>query len=420
MERGLQSYVIIGAGEAGVAAAAAMRDFGFRGRIILISGEDALPYERPPLSKDAIVDPDHRPTLIRPRAWYAEREIDLRLGSIVSAIDRPTRRVRMEIREKPSEWVSYDRLLLATGSRVRRLPYDGVHYLRDWRDAEPIRIKLPQATRVVVIGGGVIGLELASSMLIKGAGVAVIETASMLMGRALAPPVSEWLGARHTEAGTALRLGTSVVGIDSSLGGHRVVTASGEELDADLVLAGVGVSPETRLAEGLGCVVDDGIVVDEHGRTTVEGIFAAGEVARFPHPLYGRHMRLEAWQHAGRHGWHVGRAMAGSDGQAYDAIPWFWTDQLGINLQVTGLASLADRTIWRGKGAQRTALHLAGDRLVGATTIDNGRDIRPATRLIAQGWAGAIEALMNETTSFAEVARSLLATGSQSGATSPL
>jgi 3-phenylpropionate/trans-cinnamate dioxygenase ferredoxin reductase subunit len=419
MERGLQNYIIVGAGEAGVAAAAALRDVGFRGRIVLISGEDAYPYERPPVSKDAIVNPDHRPTLIRPPHWYAEREIDLRLGSIVSTIDRQRRGVRLETTGQSSEWVDFDRLLLATGSRVRRLPYEAIHYLRDWRDAEVIRFKLPQAGRVVIIGGGVIGMELASSLIAKGAEVTVIETASMLMGRALAPPISEWLTARHVEAGTVLRLGTSVAEIESRAGRHRAVMASGEEVDCDLVLAGIGVFPETRLAEELGCAIDDGIVVDGEGRTTVEGVFAAGEVAYFPHPLYNRSMRLEAWQHAGRHGWHVGRAMAGADGLAYDAVPWFWTDQLGVNVQVAGIASLADRTLWRGRGDQRTALHFAKDRLVGATTIDNGRDIRPATRLIAQRWSGMTDALTDEATSFAEIARSLLANGEgQSGATS--
>lgn len=379
------NYVIIGAGEAGIAAAGAIRAKADDARIRLVTDEEGLPYERPPLSKDVLLR-ETAPTLLRPASWYEENSIELIRGR-ANAVSPGEHVVRIDSDAASEHYLPYERLLIATGASARRLPYAGVLYLRTWQDAMAIRARLRKPGKVVVIGGGVIGLELASTAKALGHEVVVLELGTRLMARALAPDLSSWLQARHVECGIDIRLGVRIARIDMIDQHHVVTLEDASTLTADLVIAGIGAAPETGLAQSAGCAVQDGIMVDAQGRTSIEDIFAAGDGARFFHPVIDGHIRLEAWQHAGRHGAHVGEVMTG-EAQDYSCTPWFWTDQQGVNLQVAGFAAESDKTVWRGDGPKKSAFHFLADRLVAASTIDNGRDMRPAIQLIEAGWTG--------------------------------
>lgn len=404
-----RAVVIVGAGEAGVAAASAIRESGDHRRIILISEEPHLPYERPPLSKEALTDEIPALKTIRPAPWFKEQSIDLRLGWRVQFIDPARRSLVLETGGRAEE-LFYDQLLLATGARVRTMTDApaGVCYLRTHEDSVALRSRLSQAQRLLVIGGGVIGLEVASSARHMGKEVVVLDMAPRLMARALAPDVSDVIAELHRDGGVDIRLNAGSIDLRQTAQGMRAILGDGTVYDGDLVAAGIGVIPNTELAAQAGCALENGILVDETGQTSVPGIYAAGDAAAFPHPVFDRHVRVEAWQHARRHGAHVGRAMAGTPA-SYSEVPWFWTDQHGVNVQVAGLAADCDRTLWRGAGPARTALHFSGNRLVAATTLNNGRDMRPVTNLIAAGWHGNPQALLDASTPLGKLAARLLA-----------
>lgn len=404
-----RALVIVGAGETGMAAASAIRESGDKRRIILISEEPHLPYERPPLSKEALIDELPALKLIRPASWFDEQLIELRLGSRVVSINPERRAIVLETGGTAQD-LPYDKLLLATGARVRRLanaPAD-VYYLRTHEDSIALRTRLAEAHRLVVIGGGVIGLEVASSARHLGKEVVVLDVAPRLMARALAPEISEVLAQLHRDSGIDVRLGVGSIDVQRTDRGMHVTLADSTDFNCDLVVAGIGVIPNTEIAAQAGCALENGILVDAFGQTSVPGIFAAGDAAAFSHPLFNRQIRIEAWQHARRHGAHVGRAMAGNFAP-YTEVPWFWTDQHGINVQVAGLASECDLTLWRGAGSARTAFHFSSGRLVAATSLNNGRDIRPATNLIAAGWQGDPHALLDTTVPLGKLATRLLA-----------
>jgi 3-phenylpropionate/trans-cinnamate dioxygenase ferredoxin reductase component len=375
----LITNIIVGAGQAGAHAAIAMRDAGFTGRIVLVGDEPHHPHERPPLSKAMLTEAvEPPPSHFHDAARYAERSIELRLGTAAESIDRMSQRVRL----RDGSTLPYDKLLLATGGRARRLRIPGAEnilYLRTLEDARRLRPLLVPGARVVCIGAGVIGLEIASSARQRGCEVTVIEAADTAMGRTLTPNFARYLEARHRDAGVALHFGAKVQCIE---GGQ--VICDGTAIKADLVVAGVGMERNTELAEAAGLTLDGGIVVDEFGRTEDANIYAAGDVAAFWHPVLLRRMRLESWRHAQNHGIAVGRAMAGQ-AAPYDDIPWFWTDQHGVNLQFAGLAELAAATVMRGtmNDAAFAGFHLDGeDRVVAATGVNAPRDIRAAQSMI--------------------------------------
>lgn len=386
---------IVGAGEAGVAAAAALREAGFRGRVLLLCEEPDLPYQRPPLSKEVLLGTVKRAPAIRPAEWYANQSVELRLGTRVLAVDARARELVIENGQgRTTE--RFNQLLIATGGRVRELPGNGaeIHYLRKAADSVRLATTLNAARSVVVVGGGVIGLEVASAARALGKAVTVIDVAPRLMARALDPSISDLLLAKHRAAGIDVVLEVGRVEVEAYREGKRVRLGDGRVLTCDTIVAGIGITPNVELGATAGCTVDNGIVVDGKGRTSIEGIFAAGDVASFHHPHFQRGIRVEAWRHAGRHGAHVARAMIGT-GTDYREVPWFWTDQLGVNIQVAGLPVPSDLTVWRGARARGTAFHFLDGRLVAATTIDNGRDMRPATRLIAAGWRGEPQRLVD-------------------------
>ncbi len=377
-------HAIVGAGQAGGWAAIAMRQAGFSGRIVLIGEEPWRPYERPPLSKAMLKEAEEPPVqYFHDATRYTEQGIELRLGTRVEALEPAAQRITLG----NGEVVGYDRLLIATGGRARRLNVPGAEravVLRTLDDARALRARLAAARRVICIGAGVIGLEIAASAHARGCAVTVLEAAPAPMGRCVSPEGARFVMQLHERAGVHLRFDVAIEAIEPGPGASaRVLCAGGDLFAADLVIAGVGMERNLALAADAGLAIEGGIAVDELGRTSAPGIFAAGDVAAFIHPFYGRRLRLESWRHAQNHGIAVGRAMSG-DPVPYDDVPWFWTEQHGVNLQVAGLPAEAARTIVRvDQPTCFVAVHLAADDSVVAVTAANSpRDVRPGTALI--------------------------------------
>jgi 3-phenylpropionate/trans-cinnamate dioxygenase ferredoxin reductase subunit len=305
------------------------------------------------------------------------------------AIDRPARLVRLQ----DGRDIPYERLLLATGARARRLAVPGAEhalYLRSFSDALALRVCLEPGARLVVIGGGFIGLEVAASAVERGASVTVIEALPRLLSRGVPAAISERVRARHEGAGgVAFHLGAGVERIEAAGADLRIALTSGTRLACDAVVAGIGAVPETSLAERAGLALENGIAVDATLATSDPDIFAAGDCCSFPHPLYGgRRIRLEAWRNAQDQGAAAARGLLGT-GDAYAAVPWFWSDQYDETLQIAGLPDAGSTTVERDAGhGARLFFHLAEDgRLVAASGVGENsaiaRDIRLAEMLIA-------------------------------------
>lgn len=385
-----ERIVIIGAGEAGARAAMALRENGFTGSVTLIGDEPHLPYERPPLSKavlNAVDDP--APAFILSEATLTEHDITLMRGAVVTAIDRAAHSVTTS----DGAVLAYDRLLLATGARPRRLALpgaDGVLYLRSFADALALRSHLTPERRIVLIGGGFIGLELAAAARMRGCAVTVIEMAPRLLGRAVPEAIAAEVARRHAAEGVRLILGAGIEAIEAGAGGAAIRLTQGETIACDGIIAGIGAIPETALAEAAGLAIDNGIKADEHLRSSDADIFAAGDCCSFPLALYGgRRVRLEAWRNAQDQGNHAARALLGAT-EPYAAVPWFWSDQYDATLQIAGLPDEGTQTVRRDIGEDCHMLfHLAPDnRLVAASAFGpNGRiakDVRIAEMLIGR------------------------------------
>lgn len=381
---GSETYVVVGAGHAGGRAVEAMRNAGFAGKIILIGDEPHLPYERPPLSKELLQGRPEAHTPVRDEAFYAENDIDCRLGRRAVTLDPAGKIVTLD----DGSGVSYDKLLLTTGGAVRQLPLAGaylanIYYLRTLDDSRAIQDGLGDGKRVVVVGGGFIGLEVAASARQQGCAVTVLEIADRLMGRAVLPEVSDAFLTLHTAQGVDIRLNTGIASFEGAGTVSHAVTAGDEKIPADMAVIGVGIIPETALALDAGLEVNNGIVVDEFGRTSAPDVYAAGDVTNHLNPLYGRHIRLESWQNAQNQAIAAAKSMCG-DAQVYSDVPWMWSDQFDANLQVAGMPESWDRVVFRGAPASADFIgfQMAGDRLVGAMSVNRPRDMRVARRLI--------------------------------------
>jgi 3-phenylpropionate/trans-cinnamate dioxygenase ferredoxin reductase subunit len=377
--------VIVGAGQAGAHAAVAARQAGLTGRLVLVGNEPHLPYERPPLSKAVLTEAtEPEPSWFFPPARYGQLEIEVLTGTAAEGIDLAAGRVTLA----DGGHLPFDRLLLTTGGRARTLDVPGggrALTLRTLEDARALRARLRPGGRVVCIGAGVIGLEVAASAHARGCTVTVLEAAPAALGRGFAPEIAAWIVGLHRAAGTVLHFGAAVAAITPD----AVLCADGTAFPADLVIAGIGMHRNTAIAAAAGIAVDNGILVDECARTGVAGVFAAGDVAAFRHPRYGRVLRLESWRHAQDHGIAAGRALAGA-AAPYDAVPWFWTDQFDRTIQIAGLPGEAVRTVLRGAPGEAgfCAFHLdAAGRVAGATGVDAPREVRAAMALIQAGIA---------------------------------
>jgi NADPH-dependent 2,4-dienoyl-CoA reductase/sulfur reductase-like enzyme len=382
------NIVIIGAGHAGGRAADALRAAGYQGSVTLVGDESHPPYERPPLSKELLFGAiPHEKTYLFPEAYYAEKNITLKLGMPVTAIDRQARQVVFA--DKTT--LPYDALLLTTGARARRLPLRGgdgprVFYLRDIADTFALREKLVEGTRLAIIGAGFIGLEIAATARKRGVAVTVIELATLPLARVAAPEIGEYIAQLHRGKGVDLRTGVKVTAIEEHGNELHILVEGGAPIVADYAAIGIGAQPNVELAQQAGIEVRDGIVVDQFGRTSDPKIFAAGDVTRHLNPLLDRHVRLEAWQNAQNQGIAVAKVMAGGD-QPFSEVPWFWTDQYETNLQMAGAPDRWDRVVWRGEptDAGFTLFQLLDGKVVATVTINNARDMRFGRMLIQSG-----------------------------------
>lgn len=371
----MNRIAIVGAGECGVRAAMQLRKLGHTDPILLLGDEPDLPYERPPLSKGAAA----APTIFAADA-YADANIDLRRGVAVTALDAQAHELRLQDDAR----VEYDTLLIASGARARLFPHmQDCLTLRTRADAATITTQLRPGARIGIIGGGFIGLELAARARTAGAEVTVVEAAPQLMARAIPPDIATHMQRRHAAAGVDIRTGTMVEAADAT----SITLANGEQMHFDAVIAGVGAVPNVELAANAGLKVDNGIVVDAAFRTSVDAIFAAGDCCNFP--WRGQQVRLESWRVAQQQGQHVAAAMLGNTA-AYDRVPWSWSDQFDLSIQVAGLYAAARPLTRRNIDAGAFVLYQRDDagRLCFAAGIAPGngiaRDIKIAEKLIAK------------------------------------
>jgi 3-phenylpropionate/trans-cinnamate dioxygenase ferredoxin reductase component len=382
--------VIVGAGECGARAALALREASYRGPVTLIGAEPHLPYERPPLSKAAMTADASQPKSIASREQLFEAAVMLLPSLEAVAVDRGARTVQLS----NGALLPYSRLLLATGATPRRLPLAAGSancvYLRTYDDALALRARLGPGMRVGVIGGGFIGLELAASARTLGAEVTVIEAAPRLLARAVPAEIAASVQARHESEGVRFRIGQTIDAVEDTRTGTVVTLAGGESIEADTIIVGIGAVPDTRLAEAAGLRTENGVAVDEQLRTSDPAVFAAGDCCSFPLALYGgRRVRLESWRNAQEQGALAAKNMLGA-GEPHAAVPWFWSDQYDLGLQIAGLPDEGQASVRREMGRNAFILfHLAGDgRLVAASGIGPGnavaRDIRLAEMMIAR------------------------------------
>ncbi|MFC5470521.1 NAD(P)/FAD-dependent oxidoreductase [Cohnella suwonensis] len=367
------AMVIVGAGEAGARAASELRARGWTGDVTMIGEERRAPYERPPLSKSQLADAKRpAPTTILSAEKLEELNITLLSGDAAVRIDRIGHKVVLESgREVP-----YGKLLLATGARPRKLPAKGdaaeeILILRTFDDALRLRERLRPGARVAIIGGGFIGLEVAASAIAIGCDATLVEVASRILMRGVPEPIAAAVERRHREAGVSFRIGVMIESVDRDGDAYRIRLADGTSVPCDVIVAGIGAVPETALAAACGLDIENGIRVDERLRTSDPDIFAAGDCCSFPHPLYGgKRMRLEAWRNAQDQGTLAAGNMLG-DEAPYEAIPWFWSDQYDLTLQVAGMADPDNAIAQRDLGeAGRLYFHLDGEgRLVSVSGI---------------------------------------------------
>jgi 3-phenylpropionate/trans-cinnamate dioxygenase ferredoxin reductase component len=380
-----QTFVIVGASLAGAKAAETLRDEGFTGRIVLVGEEAERPYDRPPLSKGYLRGEEQRAKVyLHPEGFYAEHEIELRTSTRVRAL-RPS---DGEVVLRGGERLGYDRLLLATGAAPRPLSVPGaelpgVHYLRRLDDADRLQSALAAAGRVVVVGGGWIGSEVAASARQMGVDVALVDPQWVPLQRVVGPEVGSVFRDLHADHGVDLHLGAGVESIVGDGRAEGVRTTAGRTVEADLVVVGVGVTPRTELAEAAGLQVGNGIVVDSFLETSVAGIFAAGDVASAWHPGLLTHVRVEHWANALNQGPAAARAMLGK-GAFYDRVPYFFSDQYDLGLEYSGYAESWDRVVFRGDPASRKfiAFWIDDRRVVAGMNVNVWDVVQPIQALV--------------------------------------
>ncbi len=382
-----QRIVIVGAGQAGAQAVATLRAEGFDGAITMVGDEPFAPYQRPPLSKAYLMGTMERERLfLKPESFYAQADCELILGVAATRIDRAGKTVTLN----DGRSLAYDKLLLATGSRVRKVTcpgadLPGVHYLRDIADVDALRDVFAPGRRLAVVGGGYIGLEVAAVAVKRGLDVTVFEALDRLMARAVSPPVSAFYEQAHREAGVKLLLNTSVEGFE---GRDRVeaVRAGGQLHPADIALVGIGILPNMELAKDAGLDCGDGIVVDLNAMCPADAsVFAAGDCTRHI-GREGVEIRLECVQNAIDQARHAALAMVGKP-KPYREVPWFWSDQYDLKLQIAGLARPGDAIVVRGEPAARkfAAFHLRDGVVAAVEAVNAAPEYLVGRRLIADG-----------------------------------
>ena len=404
----IASYVIVGAGIAGNAAAETLRKQGFEGKVHLVGAEPHRPYDRPPLSKEFLSGSKEQDKLFfKPEDFYAEHSIQLHLGTEATALD-PTSKT-LTLADGAS--LRFDKLLLATGSRVRTLPIpgselEGIHYLRTIDDSQAIAQSMNSASRVVIVGAGFIGSEVAAVCKTAGLEVTVLEIQPQPMAHILGEEMGAIYANLHTSRGIDLRLQEGISGIRGSSRAEQVITDQGNAIDCDFVVIGVGIAPDTTLAKSAGLEVDRGILVDEHCQTSHPDIYAAGDVANWFHPGLGHRLRVEHWDNALNQGAAAAKSMLGAP-EPYSPTLYFWSDQYDLNIQYLGHATEWDEIAIRGNPGEEkfTAFYLKDGSVHGALVVNNFRDIRPTRTLIGQKTPITAASLSDDSTNLKQLAR---------------
>jgi 3-phenylpropionate/trans-cinnamate dioxygenase ferredoxin reductase subunit len=379
------SIVIVGAGQAGAQTAISARQGGSEGPVVVLGAEPHAPYERPPLSKQFLAGGVGIEQLfMRTPAFYTDKNITIRTNTHVNRIDREAKCVHLA----SDEIVPYSKLIIATGGRVRELKcpgadLPGVHYLRTVDDVEAFRGKLAKGLKLVIVGGGYIGLEVAAVAIKRGCSVTILEMMPLVLNRVVAPEMSEFYTNVHRAAGVEIRTSTSVTAFEGRERVERVVCGA-EKIGTDLVIVGIGIEPNVELAVGAGLDVDNGVVVDECARTADLHIFAAGDCTNHPNSILGGRLRLESVPNALAQGKAAAAAALGKPAP-YAEVPWFWSDQYNLKLQMTGMLRPGDRVIIRGSMVERrfSACYLRGGVLVACQSVNAAKDFLQSIKLIA-------------------------------------
>lgn len=385
----MKHCIFIGASHAAAQGCASLRQSGWEGAITVIGEEQALPYHRPPLSKDFLSGGKTLDDiLIRPAQSYEDADIDMVLGTRIGAIDRAAKTLQAD----DGRSFAYDKLILTTGARVRRLPVPGedlpgVYYLRDAADVMAIHASLSEGKRAAIIGGGYIGLETAASLRGRGMNVTVLEAMPRILQRVTAPQLSNFYKRIHTEEGTQIYEGVIASAIEQQSDHLRVLTSAEQSFDADMVIIGIGVIPNIELAQAAGLALGNGIEVNEFCQTSDPDIYAAGDVTWHYNPIYNRHMRLESVPNATEQAKVVAAHICGRE-KPYHSLPWFWSDQYDLKLQIAGLSEGYDDIIIRGdiNGARSfAAYYFKGARLIAVDAVNAPRDFMMGKMAITKG-----------------------------------
>ncbi len=404
-----ERVVIVGAGHAAGELAGSLRQSGFSGPIVMVGEEPHLPYQRPPLSKAFLSgETDLQALELKPSAAYEKIGVEVRTAVRVESIDRTANQVALGDGTR----LPYDKLVLATGGRPRTLaipglehagPLSNVHYLRTLHDAKGIRAQLKSGFRLVIVGGGYIGLEVAAVARRHGLKVTVLEALPRVLARVTAPELSDFYASVHRGAGVDIRTGTAIR--SAELDGSRdavaaVTTSDGDILPTDVLIVGVGLIPNVELAEACGLQVANGILVDDMNRTADPDVLAIGDCSNQPSALYGRRVRIESVPNA------LGQARAAAAtlcgrGQPYTAVPWFWSDQYDLKLQIVGLSQDYDTLVLRGRREDRSfiAFYLKAGRIIAGDAVNRPKEFMQAKRLVTEGACIAAERLADESAS---------------------
>src|SRR5262245_15665146 len=381
------TIVVAGGGHAAAQVVDSLRRDGFAGRLVMVCGEPVLPYQRPPLSKKFLggeLEPDRLP--IRHASFYENIRCELMLGNPAVEIDRGSRKLRLA----DGGSLDYDKLVLAIGGHARPIPVPGaklpgVHVLRTVADVEAIRAKLRPGVRVAIVGAGYIGLECAATLRKLGHDVTVIEMTDRVMNRVVAPEVSDFYQAEHAGHGVNVLTERQVSAFLGNGSVNTVECTDGTHVPADLAIVGIGLVPNSALAQGAGLACDDGIAVDEHCRTSDPDIYAIGDCCSHPSPRYGRRIRLESVDNAFEQAKSASANICGKT-TPHDKTPWFWSDQYELKLQIVGLSQHYDSVVLRGEPSSRafSCCYLRGGELIALDAVNHAKDFMAARKLIAE------------------------------------
>ena len=377
-----ENILILGGGQTACYAASEIRKYNTKSIISIISNERQLPYERPPLSKDCLLNKmEYDDCSFFNRDFYAKNEINFYSEELVEGVDFKSQKIDTSKRKK----ISYDKLLIALGSSNKKTNKNYYH-LRSMDESRAIKEKMLTSENILIVGGGFIGLELASAANQLKKNVCVVEMGSQLMGRIVPEKIAKIVQQKHEGKGVVINLNTKVLNVIKNQNFYEVELSNNKIIKCDMIIAGIGSEPNTALFMGTDLKIDNGILVNEFCETSVENVYAAGDVANFYHPFYKKHIRLESWKHAQNHGVCAGKNIIEKK-ETYKEIPWMWSDQFDLNLQLTGLCQDYDTFVERGASAKEGLIHffIKNRKIIGACGIGVGgkigRDVKLASKI---------------------------------------